>query len=348
MKKFLALVLACFMAMSLAACGSGTSGSATTTSSGTASAAKSTSIEPITLRLSTHLPADHGCVKMAQKFADLLSAKSNGAMTVEIYTDGQLGGQTENCEALISGTVDMTIVDTGTLANYEPEIGILDMPYVFSSKEQAITAVRGDVGNELKEAVTKTCGIYPASIQALMFRNTYMSGGKSFSSLSDFKGVKVRIPDNPSIEACFTALGATPVAIPSGEAYTAVQTGVANGLEGCFDYVLQQKFYEVADTCTLTEHVMTCVATCVSEKTYNSFTSEQKAIFDESMTEAEDYFYEIYANIEEDSKAQLEKLGVKMVTIDKQPLMDACAGTLSSFIETNDMQDIYNAINKLA
>ena len=79
-------------------------------------------------------------MQMAAKFKDILKEKSGGTLDVEFYTDGQLGGQTENCESLKNGTVDMTIIDTGTLANYNPKAGILDMPYLFASKDQAIAA----------------------------------------------------------------------------------------------------------------------------------------------------------------------------------------------------------------
>lgn len=260
MKKLFALLLTLVMALSLAACGGGNGGASSSGGSSSDGGAK-------VLRLSTHLSGDHSTMQMAAKFKEILKEKSGGSLDVEFYTDGQLGGQTENCESLKAGTVDMTIIDTGTLANYNPKAGILDMPYLFASKDQAIAAVSGDVGQEFMSMVTESTGIRPISIQTIAFRNTLLKD-KTIDSLADFQGVKVRIPENPSIEACFSALGATPVAIPSGEAYTSVQTGVTDGLEGNCEYIAQQKFYEVANVCSLTEHVMTFTAFCISDSVY--------------------------------------------------------------------------------
>ena len=185
MKKLFALLLTLVMALSLAACGGGNGGASSSGGSSSDGGAK-------VLRLSTHLSSDHSTMQMAAKFKEILKEKSGGSLDVEFYTDGQLGGQTENCESLKAGTVDMTIIDTGTLANYNPKAGILDMPYLFASKDQAIAAVSGDVGQEFMSMVTESTGIRPISIQTIAFRNTLLKD-KTIDSLADFQGVKVQI-----------------------------------------------------------------------------------------------------------------------------------------------------------
>lgn len=340
MKKICAWLLALVMALSLAACG-GNDGNGGATSGNTSSGGAKV------LRLSTHLSGDHSTMQMAEKFKEILKEKSRGSLDVEFYTDGQLGGQTENCESLKAGTVDMTIIDTGTLANYNPKAGILDMPYLFASKDQAIAAVSGDVGQEFMDMVTESTGIRPISIQTIAFRNTLLKD-KAMDSLADFQGVKVRIPENPSIEACFSALGATPVAIPSGEAYTSVQTGVTDGLEGNCEYIAQQKFYEVANTCSLTEHVMTFTAFCVSDAVYQSLTAEQQTAVNESAVEAMEFFYELYEEIDSNAIQVMKDGGVTFHELDKEPLMAACAPALEKFVSDNGLGDMYAAIQALA
>ena len=341
MKKFFALLMSLAMVLSLAACGGGEAieegGSGGDGGNG----------ETKVLRLSTHLSIDHSTMQMAQKFKELLVEKSGGSLDVEFYTDGQLGGQTENCESLKAGTLDMTIIDTGTLANYNPAAGILDMPYLFSTKEQAIETVSGDIGKDFMDMVTETTGIRPISLQTIAFRSTLLKD-TVIETLDDFKGVKVRIPENPSIEACFSALGATPVAIPSGEAYTAVQTGVTNGLEGNIEYIAQMKFYEVANVFNLTEHVMTFTAFCMSDAVYQSLTAEQQTAIDEAAAEAMDYFYDLYEDIEADAKQAMVDAGVSFVEIDKAPLIEACAPALEEFVAENGLEDMYSAIQALA
>ncbi|MCI9577654.1 MAG: TRAP transporter substrate-binding protein [Oscillibacter sp.] len=223
----------------------------------------------------------------------------------------------------------------------------MDMPYLFASKDQAIAVVSGDVGQAFMDMVTESTGIRPISIQTIAFRNTLLKD-KAMDSLADFQGVKVRIPENPSIEACFSALGATPVAIPSGEAYTSVQTGVTDGLEGNCEYIAQQKFYEVANTCSLTEHVMTFTAFCVSDAVYQSLTAEQQNAVNESAVEAMEFFYELYEEIDSNAIQVMKDGGVTFHELDKEPLMAACAPALEKFVSDNGLGDMYAAIQALA
>ena len=195
--------------------------------------------------------------------------------------------------------------------------------------------------------VTESTGIRPISIQTIAFRNTLLKD-KTIDSLADFQGVKVRIPENPSIEACFSALGATPVAIPSGEAYTSVQTGVTDGLEGNCEYIAQQKFYEVANTCSLTEHVMTFTAFCVSDSVYKSLSAEQQTAINESAAEAMEFFYDLYEEIDANAIKTMEDGGVTFRELDKTPLMAACAPALEKFVSDNGLEDMYAAIQALA
>ena len=144
--------------------------------------------------------------------------------------------------------------------------------------------------------------------------------------------------------AAFEAIGANPIVIPSGEAYTAVQTGVADALEGHAEYMVLQKFYEVAKNYVQTQHVMTFTALNMSEQVYQSLTDEQKQAFAEAADEALDYFYDYTENLFEEKYAELEEQGVKITEIDRTPFEEACAPFIQEFIEENDLQDLYDQI----
>jgi len=284
---------------------------------------------------------------MAKKFKELLNQKSKGKLDVQIYTDGQLGGQTENCDGLRSGAVDLTIVDTGTIANYYPQFGIFDMPYVFTSRDQAIAVTKTDVAKTLSASATKATEMRPLLINAIAYRYTFLKN-KDIKNPEDLKGVKVRIPDTPSIKACFQALGATPVAMPSGEAYTAVQTGVTDGLEGNFEFVAQQKYYEVAPRCSLTQHVMTFTTLCMSEKVYQALSAEDKKAVDAAAAESLDYFYSISGNIENKYKKVLEEHKVTFTNVDIKACQAKCKPILEKFVNDNKMKDIFDKIESMA
>ena len=148
--------------------------------------------------------------------------------------------------------------------------------------------------------------------------------------------------------AAFEAIGANPIVIPSGEAYTAVQTGVADGLEGHAEYMVLQKFYEVAKNYVQTQHVMTFTALNMSEQVYQSLTDSQKAAFDEAAAEALEYFYDYTNDLFDKMYTELENQGVTITDLDRTPFEEACAPFIQNFVDENGLQEVYDAIQAAA
>lgn len=334
MKRILAMLLIAMLTFMLVACGGGEN---------TDVADQGEQQEVITIRLAHHLPETDSNNQLALKFKENLEAKTDGQVVVEIYPNGQLGGQLELLEALKLGTVEMSMSDTGLLANYEASVGILDMPYVFNSIAHARSVLSGEVGQYFKDKVAETSGIRPLTLEAVAFRNTFLKD-VMIESLADFKGVKVRTPNAPSIVSTFEALGANPTAIPSGEAYTAIQTGVVDGMEGNPEFLSSIKIYEVANNWFETQHIMTCTALNISQSVYDQLPEDiQKAII-ESAHEALDHFYEYAGNADTEKRAFLEEEGVNFYTLDKEPLRAAVAPLVESFVAEQGIEDIYQQI----
>ena len=93
--------------------------------------------EPRVLKLSHHCTEGDSNDILFNKFAELVKEKTNGEIEIDIYANGQLYGQKDALEGLKLGTLDMAMSDTALWANYDSACGILDMPYIFKSREHA-------------------------------------------------------------------------------------------------------------------------------------------------------------------------------------------------------------------
>lgn len=299
------------------------------------------------LKLSHHCTEGDSNDVLFNKFAELVKEKTNGEIEIDIYANGQLYGQKDALEALKLGTLDMAMSDTALWANYDPACGLLDMPYIFKSREHAIKVASSDIINPIKDRLVETAGIRPIMVECLNFRNSFVRD-MSIDSFEDFKGLKMRTPEAPMTIAAFEAIGANPVVIPSGEAYTAVQTGVADGLEGHAEYMVLQKFYEVAKNYVLTQHVMTFTALNMSEKVYQSLTDSQKVAFEEAAAEALEYFYDYTEKLFDEKFAELEANGVTITDIDRAPFEEACKPFIDKFVADNGIEELYNDILEAA
>lgn len=357
MKTKLSRIISAIMCMAMiltmvTACGNsnstpGTTGGNPAGSGSPGSSGGDATVEPRVLKLSHHCTEDDSNHILFTKFAELVNEKTNGEIEIDIYANGQLYGQKEALEALKLGTLDMGMSDTSLWANYDPACAILDMPYIFKSRDHAIKVASSDIIDPIKERLVESAGIRPILVECLNFRNSFVKD-MSIDSFEDFKGLKMRTPEAPMTIAAFEAIGANPIVIPSGEAYTAVQTGVADGLEGHAEYMVLQKFYEVAKNYVLTQHVMTFTCLNMSEKVYQSLTDSQKAAFAEAASEALVYFYDYTENLFDEKFAELERQGVKITDIDRTPFEEACAPFIQNFIDENGLQDVYDAIKAAA
>jgi len=79
----------------------------------------------IVIKCGTEAAASHPESKGAQKLAELVKAKSNGSIEIQVFDSAKLGSMKERCEGMRMGTVDMGTSSAGFLASYVPVMGLL-------------------------------------------------------------------------------------------------------------------------------------------------------------------------------------------------------------------------------
>jgi TRAP-type C4-dicarboxylate transport system substrate-binding protein len=143
-----------------------------------------------------------------------------------------------------------------------PEIGMLDLGYLFDSYEHVARAVEAGVGPKLNDMLVKSTGCQIITWGAHYgARNVYTK--QPVKGLADIKNVKLRVLPTPAFIETFKIMGAIPTPISFGELYMAAQTGVVDGFEHDAGTVLANKLNEVVKHCWMTEHLfspMVCVA----------------------------------------------------------------------------------------
>lgn len=300
----------------------------------------------LTLRLGHHVPAEHSTNReFAQVFADLVSEKSDGAIEVQNYPAGQLGGQRELLEGLELGTIDMSYADIGVVANYDLALGTLDLPYVFDSMDHAYRAMEDGLLDAVQARVADAGSFQVIGMIPVAFRDTLLAE-KDVETLNDLKGVKVRTPQAPVLIDTFRALGANPTPIPSGEAYTAIQTHVVDGMEGHKEFIYTIRVPEVAKHWIETKHNLTFNVLNISDITWNRLSEEQQAAITEAAAEASAHFRTANAEIDDQFREKLKAEGVTFSSPDLGPFREAVAPMIESFVADNGADDLWSIIEE--
>jgi tripartite ATP-independent transporter DctP family solute receptor len=243
---------------------------------------------PITLRVSSGMPTDRTAAHFA--FFEPFNAKVKAAfgerIHLDYYPNNQLGSEADVVQQVKVGAVDMMITGSSIWATVAPELGVLDLGYMFDSFDHLTRALDGGgMGKNLADIVYKRTNV---TILGWGFnfgaRNVYTKA--SVTSLAELKNTKLRVlPTNAFIQT-FKLMGAVPTPIPVNELYTALQTGVVDGFEHDAGTALAQKFYEVANHGFLTEHLFGPMLAAIGHRGLEKIPADIRPAFLKVATEA--------------------------------------------------------------
>ena len=305
MKKLIALILAAVMAFSLVACGNSNSNTSAP-SPGSASEAA-----PVVLKLGTTVNEEDSFHVAASKFAELVKERTNGAYTIEIYPNGALGDEAAMLESMQIGTLDAAIITSGPFVNFAPEMGVLDMPFLFASNADAYKILDGDIGQELLGKL-ENANLKGLAYAERGFRNLTNSV-RPVEKAADIAGLKVRVMENEVYTATFKALGVNAVPMAWSEALTALQQGTIEGQENPVNVLYSYKLWETQKYATMTRHAYASAIITMSLEVFNKLPADVQEIFKSSAQEAAEYERQWVADNEAEQMQALKDNGMEIV-----------------------------------
>jgi len=219
---------------------------------------------------------------------------------VDIRPASQLFNLRTSAEAIQLGTLDLCWSDLGTLANWQPPLGFVSMPFLLNDFDHVKRVLYGAPGRQVSDIAKEALGVEVLSLGASGFR-VFLSK-KAINNADDVRGIKLRVPEIPTWVEMARAMGANPTPIPAGEMYTALQSGVIDAIEVPADFIVSAKIYEVAGFATRTHHIFTEVSMMASSRKMAALPANvQKVIRDTAVQSVQQEMWE--ANIKEQQAA---------------------------------------------
>jgi TRAP-type C4-dicarboxylate transport system substrate-binding protein len=116
----------------------------------------------------------------------------------------------------------------------------------------------------------------------------------------------------------YKSAGASTEGLPLPEVYSAVQTGVIDGMDMDLDAAITNKYYEVAKYGAVTNHMVWPAVAMMNKGTFEGMSEEDQKIVRESLKAAADYAVETRSSQEEEFKKELADNGMKIYEIDTE------------------------------
>ncbi|NRB18465.1 MAG: TRAP transporter substrate-binding protein [Rhodobacteraceae bacterium] len=184
--------------------------------------------------------------------AELVKERTGGAVEFQLFPQGQLGNQRVMTEGVQLGTLEATVSPAAFLGGFNAAVSVLDIPYLMPADAVAAQTLReGPFGDALLDTFTSK-GVVGVAWWPNGMKN--FTSNKPLDDIAAFADQKFRVMDSKILIEQFNALGASAIALPFGELYTSLQTGVVDGQENPLDTIQRMKFFEVQDYLVISEH----------------------------------------------------------------------------------------------
>ncbi|TIW90329.1 MAG: TRAP transporter substrate-binding protein, partial [Mesorhizobium sp.] len=268
----------------------------------------------------TH-PDGYPTVDAVKYMGELIKERTKGAYSVEVYHSAQLGEEKDTIEQTQAGVLDLNRVSMGPFNGIVPETAVPSLPYIFRSVEHMRHVMDGPIGEQILKAFEahNLVGLAFYDSGARSFYNTK----KDIASIADLKGMKFRVIQSDVFVDMVNALGANATPMAYGEVYSALETGVIDGAENNWPSFESAKHFEVAKHYTLDQHQIVPEVLVMSKASWDKLSPGDQAIVRQAAKDSVVKMRELWDAQEKKSRDIVEKAGVKVSEIDKQPLIDA-------------------------
>ena len=351
-RSFLAAAGVSAAALALTACGgSGNSTAASTATSAAAStapagdAAAAASDPKVTLVYAEVNPLDTIVGQTGSHFKEKVEELTGGSVVVDVQASGVLGSENDVLDAILGGStsIDISRISAFALTSYGcNKSKLLSIPFTFENRAHFWNFANSELApeflNEPQELGLPVRGIFYGEEG---FRHFFTV--KPVSGIADFKGLKLRVSNDPVMNGMVEGLGANPTVVSFGELYSALQTGVVDGAEQPIANYKSNAFPEVANNLILDGHTLGAVQAVITDNAWNKLTENQQAAVMEAAADTQAFNADLSESAENKVLDELKSSGCNVIDVpDKAPWQEACAKVISE--NTSDQAELYQKL----
>jgi len=312
MKRFFAMVLILALTLCLVSCSG-----ASEPKPGAAGSPAASGTPEYVIKMGHCYALEDNIHLASNMLADLVFERTNGAVKIEVFGGGQLGGSVEQMEAVVNGIQPACAEAINVLDGFVPLADIESYPFLFDNSDQLIAFLNNDLSQELWEEIG---GDY-FRIMGAQFRGVRMlQTTKPVRQLSDLKGLKLRTANMMILHKPWEFLGCATTPMGFTEIYTGLQQGTIEGQENPLFTSYASGFQEIEKYVIDTRHVYGIVAFVFNKEYFDGLPQEYQDVIMQASKEVAEW--------RNDLEVQMQDEYIKLFT-------DAGA----EFIELSDIED---------
>lgn len=309
-----------------------------TTTTGSAGGVGETQGEAIELSLASGHPPAANMAKSVDRWIAKIEEDSGGLLTIRHFSGGTLLPLPEVAAGVQAGTADLG--SASMLKELKGQEVVFAMPvFVDMTSVESCFKVFDDVTREFEDMWSEQWKDYKLIYCTPQLPNLIYTLDKPIRKLEDMKGVQIRVAEAVQADL-ITALGGTPVALPTADAVTALEKGTVDGacwsLNAIADFKLGEKF----KYCTQYPVVVGLNYLAMNLDVWNGLSPDLQKVIEDSRDWGLADVRAVLADLEVEAKEYAESSGVEFIELSAderarwdeavQPVREATAAKLDT------------------
>ena len=213
-----------------------------------------------------------------EEFAEKVAARTDGAVTIQIFPNEQLGRENELVQQAKAGAIDITAPSMASASLLVPSLEIPSAPFLWANWEEAQAIIMGEAMQPSFDELAAEHNLRPLSkIWYWGWRN-FTFAGHEVRGPADMAGLRVRVPEQPVWIGMVQAFGASPTPVAFSDVYSALQQGVVDGQENPIPTIYTRRFYEVQDYVVMSRHMLQNNMLLINSTSFDNLEHEHQLV----------------------------------------------------------------------
>lgn len=267
-----------------------------------------------------------------------IEKRTDGDLKLVIFSDGQMGTDTEIVRAVQDGTLSIAATNTSIFQSLVPEAAVVSIPACYTQYVQPYISYDGAFYNQFNQCFNK------AGFELLVQESSgyrLLTSAKSITSLEQLNGLRIRTLNDHFHVRLWELLGAEPYQnIEWSELYYALQEGVVEAQDNPLEIIRMGRLQDIHPYALNGPFFVTYNSVAMNKKAFDSLPEEYQEILKEELYTA------MAENIVRMRKNPIEVYGLTINSLSKddQELLKTLLLPMLNEIEQEAGADLTDAL----
>jgi TRAP-type transport system periplasmic protein len=272
--------------------------------------------KPIQIRMAGYGPPTTGFSKALKFIGDKLQGQFGDRVDIEyVWNIMDHGHKAEDILTLVeNGDITLGYQSSSYLTDRVPELGFVDLPFLFSSNAQARAAMEGELGAYLARKTEERIGYRILG----WFENGFRHISNQLRPIHmpvDLKAMKIRVLPSEIQKRAFELLGAIAMRMDLTEAIAMIKAGTLDAQENPLANTVTYGVHKFHKFHTLTSHFYISRPIFLHRASFDAWPDDLKAAMQVAVTQAVAFQRHIAVEEHEQSRKIIEEAGCEIIEL---------------------------------